>query len=565
VLPDLNEQDRIEVCASGLVNTGSDAAVGWTKGKLKTCHESHSKCNLQNEHHTLPDRVLKVGGHDLDTLSSADSRLEADVTLYESSGEKSDYAALSHRWGNEQPLRLLLENHAELKHCIPWSALPKTFQHAINFARKLGIQFIWIDSLCVVQDSKEDWLEQSGKMATIYENATVTLAATSSDGRQSGMFVEPDEMQRGYVTDGKVKFPADLRDPRVQELLAKSGDGDVVAFVKYRMTESSHSFPSHHLSSELPLLKRGWVFQERLLSPRIVHFGKIDLIWECNDVITCYCDTWMHSGSRNPISHPIKPQHTAIVTLKDGNENSMAMGWILIVQQYTALDLTFTSDRLAAIAGVAKQFRRGLHNKNYMAGLWEESLLTGLTWARKDPYSLHVRPASPSPGPSWSWVSISGPIDYPRSQYPGYEPSDAPSIRTINFPRGNDEEFTTLGGGSITLHGKLLKGETRFRRETGWQGVEELRHYCYLPGDDTKYIAYLDYGVHDEAARDDIYCLYMGYRMDDGGHSLFFLILSLVDEKSRVYSRVGLCRFSRDNPLSSAFDALDHGQDVTII
>jgi hypothetical protein len=164
--------------------------VAWANEKLRVCQKLHKHCNVPNELHTLPDRVLKIIDQGPGASLRGANWLDADVKLHESRGETSTYAALSHRWGDEQPLRLLLENHADFQRCIAWSALPKTFQHAIIFARKLGIQFIWIDSLCIVQDSKKDWLEQSGKMAAIYENATITLAATTSEGGRAGMFTE---------------------------------------------------------------------------------------------------------------------------------------------------------------------------------------------------------------------------------------------------------------------------------------------------------------------------------------------------------------------------------------
>jgi hypothetical protein len=515
---------------------------------------------MQNELRTLPDRVLKIG-HEPAALVGRDGGFDAGVKLYESRGEKATYAALSHRWGDEQPLRLLLENHADFQRGIAWSALPKTFQHAILFARKMGIHFIWIDSLAIIQDSKEDWLEQSGKMAAIYENATITLAATTSEGGRSGMFVEPTELQKGYVTDGAVKVAVDGNDEGARRLLESAGGDRVIAFVKQKMEWGDHPFPGHFASPDLPLLKRGWVYQERLLSPRIAHFGSLDLIWECNGVITCYCDTWMHSGSRNPISHPVKPMHAACLTASPGNESRMAYRWIRIVEAYTMLELTFMSDRLIAIAGIAKQFSRGLHNKKYCAGLWEESLLTGLTWARKDPHRLLVRPSPPSTGPSWSWISVPSAIVYLRSQYPGYKPNDGASVKQTSFTC-NDEEFTTLRGGSITLHGKVRKGETRVKRVTDWQGKEEMRHYCYFSNDSKGHDAFLDYGSYDEAVRDEVYCLFMGFPMDDGGHTLLMLILSQVDEREQVYSRVGLGTFLTKDKL---FDRVEREQDVTII
>lgn len=430
------------------------------------------------------------------------------------------------------------------------------------FARKLGISYIWIDSLCIIQDSKEDWLQQSGKMAAIYENATITLAATVSDGGSSGMFVEPTELQKGYITNGKEKLAPNADAEVTRHLLKTSSDRDVVAFVKQKMTWGSHPFPGHFSSPELPLLTRGWVYQERLLSPRIVHFGNIDITWECNTDITCYCDTWQHSYSRDPIGHPIKPQHASCLTCRDDNQDSMSSRWIRIVEAYTEMDLTVASDRLPAIAGIAKQYRRGLHNKNYMAGLWEESILTGLLWARKDDQPPAVRSEALAAAPSWSWLSVPGEVHYPHSRYVGAVPFDAPELKGINFKRGDDEEFTTLWGGSITLRGKMLTGETRVVKGTDWQGNEKKHHEVFLTGKDEGYKAWLDYGSYEEDYWNQVSCLFMGRLMEDGAISLLFLLLKEAIGMKGVYVRLGLGKASIDDKL---FEDLEEVRDVTIV
>lgn len=270
-----------------------------------------------------------------------------------------------------------------------------------------------------------DWLDQSGKMADIYEHSVITLAATASNGTVSGCFIEPSLPLKGYVTDGTIQVSA--ADPtEIQRLLANTSTGNPIIYV----TESpSHNSPGYFTYNDLPLFKRGWVYQEHLLSPRVLHFGAVDLIWECNYAIACYCKFYRSSGSWNPISHPIKPQH-AVCLRADAESGSLAARWVRLIQEYTALDLIYESDRLPAIASVAKQFRRGLKNKNYMAGLWEESLVTGLTWSRATlatvpvhwksrVLALEQRPSAAKTAPSWSWISVPGAITFPFSRYIG--------------------------------------------------------------------------------------------------------------------------------------------------
>ncbi|KAL1602489.1 hypothetical protein SLS60_005905 [Paraconiothyrium brasiliense] len=499
-LAGVRETDYESILVPGVVNTGSDASIAWVTEKIKDCKESHRKCNVHT-HGALPDRVVKISRAGSAKANPGESWYESDVSLYETRDEDLPYAALSHRWGDEQPLRLLKENLDSFRKSIEWSKLPKTFQDAIVFARKLGIEYIWIDSLCIIQDSKEDWFEQSGKMAGIYEHATVTLAildlewtlltwnpsakATVANNGREGCFVEPSPYLRGCVTDGKTNMLIDGNEQRIKQLVADASDDLPVVYVKQ---DTEHQSPGHWTSNTLPLLTRGWVCQERLLSPRIIHFGSVDLIWECNERLHCHCGYYQPSGSRNPISHPIKPQH-AICLIANGDESyPLHSRWVQLTEEYTALDLTFASDRIAAIAGVAKQFRRGLKNKTYLAGLWEESLITGMTWQRACPREKRTRPAEPSEGPSWSWLSVTGPIKYPTSRYVGQAPGTPPIVEHVSFRHDNDLEFMKLWGGAVTLHGKLVEAKLRILYTSNG-----LRSTVFAPGWEGMYDVELDY------------------------------------------------------------------------
>lgn len=599
------EEDRARAYKEGRINTGSDAAVSWAKDKIGNCQVTHSDCK-DDVQGALPSRVLSIaptGSHD---PNNDETWYESAVRLHESAGETSHYAALSHPWGSSQPLSLKSENISSFRQAISWDSLPKTFQQAIMFTRKLSISYLWIDSLCIIQDSKEDWLEQSGKMASIYEHSLVTLAATASHGASSGCFFEPSLALRGYITNGKTQMRfSDTSE--VTELIARTPPTDPILYIRRR---PSHNSPGYFTYPDLPLLSRGWVYQERLLSPRILHFGAIDLIWECNTDISCHCGYYTPSYSRNPISHPIKPQHAACVR-KGSAGGSMASRWVQLVQQYTALDLTFDTDRLPAIAGVAKQFRRGLENKKYMAGLWEETLLTGLTWARAVsrtvPFHwqsrvrpLEARPRTSDVGPSWSWISVPGPITYPSSRYMGNRPGGGADIKEVQFEGDGEREFTALWGGRITLHGKLIVVKQRvIHTKDGPRygvinpGTPRLFEVSldFSPGSDDWHTIHPRYNedeapqVHDLPPDEDLeakiplylskeqyistqqsnrtyYALYMGMRVDEGARTSMFMLLDASDGDDRVYTRLGLGDYSPDLTLFSKVDA---EQDVVII
>jgi hypothetical protein len=139
-------------------------------------------CN--NSSNQLPDRVLDLGepGTPEDSV----------VHLYESRGEIAAYICLSHCWGKSQHITTELSTLSARKAKITWNELPKNFQNAIVFTRGLHIRYIWIDSLCIIQNDPTDWSKQASKMPEIYENAYVTLAATFSSDSSTGCFTRAD-------------------------------------------------------------------------------------------------------------------------------------------------------------------------------------------------------------------------------------------------------------------------------------------------------------------------------------------------------------------------------------
>ncbi|KAH9207793.1 heterokaryon incompatibility, partial [Leptodontidium sp. 2 PMI_412] len=157
------------------------------------------------------------------------------------------YVALSHCWGGSILPRATKATIQLLKSTIDWGSLTKTFQDAITLTRKLGFHYIWIDSLCIIQDDENDWRVESLKMADIYENAELVVSATGAKDGSEGLF----------------------RERKPVQILASDD------------TQDSSTFN--------PLLTRAWAFQEKLLATRIVHFADHELVWECKETQRCEC------------------------------------------------------------------------------------------------------------------------------------------------------------------------------------------------------------------------------------------------------------------------------------
>lgn len=319
--------------------------------------------------HTLPHRVLEIG-------SAAGDK----IWLRETKGEPAAYACLSHTWGGFQPLKTTNETLEEHKRNIPWESIPKTFQDAVITTRRLNLQYIWIDSLCIIQDDENDWLIESALMADIYRNAVITLSAAASKGPSDGLFRETQPEHRGR----------ELVHP-----LLKSDDHSPRFFTRR---------PIDHYRKDHPLLDRGWVLQERLLSPRVLHFGTYELIWECMQGKDCECGhmpkvQWL---SEKPNFHP--GVLSSLPFLHTAN------AWRKVVEDFCALALTFERDAFPALSGAAKIVKRSLESKGmqtrYVAGMWECWFIEDCLW---DVAILGerggVRPAVWR-APTWSWASV---------------------------------------------------------------------------------------------------------------------------------------------------------------
>lgn len=355
-------------------DTSSQASLEQVRSWIRECQETHQACQKKDTSR-LPKRVIQL----------IDFGDPPSVRLYESQNEPGIYLCLSHCWGDFQPIKTTIESLVKYKKEIPWARLSKTFQDAVIFTQKLGIQYLWIDSLCILQDSEMDWREQSNKMCEIYEGAFLTLFATKAHDGTEGLFGAAKKNEKPIRLWGT----------------------DPISGKKYFVHArplSTHFYKvldQQERQRNLPLLSRGWVYQERLMSRRNLHFVGRELSWECAEAINCECFGSVSSvRCRNvpKLSHSMNAQApTAEVERR----------WRKIVSEYTRLTLTFSSDRLPALAGLATKMhpqRKG----RYLAGLWEDSILLDLCWYTTSSSSSR----SKCNAPTWSWASINSEVTY---------------------------------------------------------------------------------------------------------------------------------------------------------
>jgi hypothetical protein len=416
---------------------------------LQDCLNNHKRCSFshvpkdQPTHKKLPTRLINIGNPSNDIPPF----------LYETRGtpdECSSYIALSHCWGASQIIKTETANYKTHQLGISWSKLSKTFQDAIDIARSLGVQYVWIDSLCIVQDDVDDWAREASQMASVYQNSFLTICATAADGGSVGCLLQ----RKISRVDGQ-----------------HDGKPFAIYFRKYINHTPFQADSRPHGKRNLPLFLRGWTFQEQLLAPRIVHFTEEELVWECSENTVCECNL---SSDLNASTKQIVAQ-----ALEEGTEQQVI--WQLLIEEYSSRRLKYDWDRLPALSGISSQFTK---LGEYLAGHWQIDLPHSLLW-RVLPGHLGVSSASSpnsriSAPPSWSWASI----ECEGKEWIKASPwdtnlhlSQVKIIEAACYPSTSDPRGMVYGG-HITMQGKLL--ELRLGT-VNWTGNSNFWFYLYLP------------------------------------------------------------------------------------
>jgi Heterokaryon incompatibility protein (HET) len=398
-----------------------DTCAKFARKWIDNCEKNHAESCLRKQS-KLPKRVLDLGA---DGLPST-------LKLKETKEETGCYTTLSHRWGDPSlGLSTTKANISNFLLEIPWSQLPKTFQDAVAITRKLGVRYLWIDSLCIIQDDRHDWDLESAKMAAIYSSSFLTIAATNAADAQKGCF-----STRWTVGHGLLDLPR--MSPEAIEItvdLSKEGqEGQVLVRPGYHLSHEDNN--SLHLVSKMisPLLTRAWVLQELLLSTRILHLHAEEMVWECKGCSACECTFLDPPNSPNEsidsVAHTmhnddgqlyperatsyqslLEPYiHSEFAQLCGGDRNpgvKKTTTWFTVISQYAKLGLTEETDRLIALSGLASAVSKHRSpDDSYLAGMWKEDLGHGLfwrvPWAHKQPVTRAPQPCPPT----WSWASV---------------------------------------------------------------------------------------------------------------------------------------------------------------
>lgn len=443
------------------------------KSNISSCKRYHELCTCTGISAQLPSRILDV--------SAGVNNNE--VRLIETGGQMERYATLSHCWGGKVSLRTTSWNLWWHKRGISWSSIPRTFQDAIHVTRAVGLKYLWIDSLCIVQDDKQDWEEESTKMASIYRGSEVTIVATRAPDSKAGFLGRRDATKK-IITD-----------------CISHGEEEPIVLSVRKTPEHSEN-PGLPLEEDpnaqrCPITERGWCYQERLLGTRLLHFTPSEVIFECQTEFHCECthfsvpllqdktDLANITAGRSIERHiPAEGEEICIcrspIALRKAREQlrldaSMLHGnrsaklgikfntqycirdeldfWHLLVEKYSRRKLTYSSDLLPAISGIASLMAT-LREGEYLAGMWSHDLLRSLTWSSPD--GANCARISGSDTPSWSWASRIGDVVWVKHNF--LPDLWATCIKAeVRTKAGN--VFGPVEGGSLQLFSRMIPVE----------------------------------------------------------------------------------------------------------
>ncbi|KAF2670465.1 HET-domain-containing protein [Microthyrium microscopicum] len=305
-----------------------------------------------------------------------------------------------------------MTNIDSLKRGFMASQLPQNFQDAISVADRLGIQYVWIDSLCIVQDSVSDWIFQSSLMSAVYGSSYFTIYASDAG------FLRP-------------RSKASFLEAKVCQL---PGSGDWI-YARYPRYEN-------YVTGRL--WERGWAFQELILPSRVLEYSPSYIRWYCNSGILIETAPDLTTSSLSRLKNKIARMNQRN---QKPFEHLPYATWYELVQSYSRRKLDKDSDKLPAVAGLANLFF-DLLNDQYLAGLWKKDLAAGICWRK---YQESLQEPAYYTAPSWSWASKIGPVDFTFTALHNYTLEVADYSTYVH----GRSRFGQVKGGYLTVKGPM--------------------------------------------------------------------------------------------------------------
>lgn len=576
-------------------NTSSQEVLQLARSWIATCtgpehsgcpNESFERCNGDSTRY-YPTRLIKLPPYHSEPYG-AENIQKIEITLVHTNGQPNQppqpdtmnaigtlqsptgssevqfeafgpwqYVTLSHCWGTSPFHKLTIENLEAFKKGVPLTKVPKSFREAIDFASRLhkDVRYIWIDALCIIQDSDEDWKKESVKMYDVYRNSFCNISATHACDNSEGLYRKRDpqhlwEDEIRLNTEGiPTPFPQRSR-LGAEPLLRRCGILDATSWAR--------------TIEDASVNVRAWVLQERLLAPRVLHFGRHQIAWECCHLEATESlpygtsDLQVQGGivlEKTSLKSSLPREYGPRSLVPDSEHLAWQAHecWKRIIERYSTTSITKESDRLIALAGIAQMISRQIGNKVwYVAGLWEKWLASQLLWRVNSAYadgtySFPQRRARNYIAPTFSWASILAKQGV-RCGETVREDRLLFSVKRINIPQKSEEDrFSVIASDEAATYVEL-SGQLAAINLVRGKGCSTNRYRWNLANGDYNPKRDLS-GLHLDSPEDDaaffgaaqtgLYCMPAYSNAKD---YTICLILRLVNYKESPphYKRVGL-------------------------
>ncbi|KAI1349571.1 HET-domain-containing protein [Xylaria sp. FL0043] len=393
----------------------------------------HSACRRASDAQWYPTRLLDLSG-----LEETGRVLLTVTDLVDhASLNGSEYITLSHCWGTwgatELPVLKTSNIDERVSYGMDLNKLPPTFRDAIEVAGWFNIRWLWIDSLCIIQDSREDWEREAPMMCDVYQNAFLNISADHAVDARGGCFKD-----RKFAAVDAFSL---LMEPTQTIWWVSVDERNLFEWVK-----------------DAPSSERAWIYQERHLARRVLHFTEHEVFWECRAVAPSFRSETYPSGS--PLwrdflgQEKLRLRDTSSGSITD-NPDLMAE-WDVACRDYSRRKLTKQSDKIPALSGIARHLGSRCQEDTYVAGVWLSQLPRGLLWSVPRGERPRTRPTLTGSGaPSWSWMSCAGPIEPSKVEDSFYV---ADVVTTLaEYKHKTTDEYGEVAKARLHMHGYVRR------------------------------------------------------------------------------------------------------------
>ncbi|KAH7117333.1 hypothetical protein EDB81DRAFT_243074 [Dactylonectria macrodidyma] len=391
----------------------------WASSRVQTCEMLHATCQIKSCSF-MPTRLLRLQEHSssgqlfvrLEQMTA--SRMNVDA-------REERYSTLTYCWGGVQDVQLNANTEGMLTRGIPASSLHKTLLDATLVTWDMGLRLVWIDCLCILQDNPLDIVSEIDKLPEIYGNSFITISAARASNSREG-FLQRTSLPA--VSKPAFKLPFACPDGRPGSAILSSG----------------------LLNS--PIESRAWTLQEYVLSRRVLQFTQAGFHWTCSQIAL-----FQEDEDALPLlfAQRLRRSYRMYTGIRGGDRTCRS--WMNIVEEYTKRDLTYSSDKLAAISGIGELWGKTSED-SYAAGLWVSHLPLGLLWTSAQP---HMQSGlAEYLAPTWSWASLSGQVDW----FDHVQTMVDPSVMIVSCkatPAYENAPYGKVSSGALTIRGRLQK------------------------------------------------------------------------------------------------------------